>query len=210
MQVNQPEIEYSYKSSEPDHSHDYLFDPVVELVKALQPTKIFEVGCGNGSLANRLSEYVAISGIDSSSSAIDVARNAFPHLNLNVGSAYDDLASQYGQFDVVLSLEVIEHLFDPRFFVQRVREMLNPGGTLIISTPYHGYWKNLAIALLGKFDAHYTALWDGGHIKFWSRATLSSLMKEVGFQETSFQRVGRLPIFAKSMIVTFKAPESRS
>lgn len=176
-------------------------------MKALRPTKIFEVGCGNGSLANRLSEYVAISGIDSSSSAIDVAGKAFPNLDLNVGSAYDDLASQYGQFDVVLSLEVIEHLFDPRFFVRRVREMLNPGGTLIISTPYHGYWKNLAIALLGKSDAHYTALWDGGHIKFWSRATLLSLMEEAGFQETSFQRVGRLPIFAKSMIVTFRASE---
>jgi hypothetical protein len=37
-----------------------------------------------------------------------------------------------------------------------------------VSTPYHGYHKNLGLALSGKMDAHFTALWEGGHIKFFS------------------------------------------
>jgi len=75
---------------------------------------------------------------------------------------------------VVLSLEVVEHLYAPRHYARTVFELLRPGGVAVISTPYHGYWKNLALALMGKLDAHFTALWDHGHIKFWSVRTLMS------------------------------------
>lgn len=74
------------------------------------------------------------------------------------------------------------------------------GGTAILSTPYHGYWKNLAMALTGKMDAHFTALWDHGHIKFWSMNTLTALLKETGFCNIGFKRAGRIPALAKSMI----------
>lgn len=49
-------------------------------------------------------------------------------------------------------------------------------------------------------DAHFTALWDGGHIKFWSIATLGALLEEAGFTDLRFERVGRIPALAKSMI----------
>ncbi|HSQ49736.1 MAG TPA: hypothetical protein VLL94_00560, partial [Nitrospiraceae bacterium] len=70
----------------------------------------------------------------------------------------------------------------------------------IVSTPYHGYWKNLAMALTGRLDHHFTALWDHGHIKFWSMATLRQLLLEAGFRSITFRRVGRVPALAKSMI----------
>jgi len=49
-------------------------------------------------------------------------------------------------------------------------------------------------------DNHFTALWDHGHIKFWSFRTLRILLEEAGFKNISFHRVGRIPIIAKSMI----------
>ncbi|QXP88105.1 methyltransferase [Methylococcus capsulatus] len=52
----------------------------------------------------------------------------------------------------------------------------------------------------GKMDAHFTALWDHGHIKFWSMKTLSLLLEEAGFRDIRFERVGRLPALAKAMI----------
>ena len=76
----------------------------------------------------------------------------------------------------------------------------------IISTPYHGYWKNLALAITGKMDAHFTALWDHGHIKFWSMKTLSELLYEAGFVNIRFERVGRIPPLAKSMIAVAYRP----
>jgi 2-polyprenyl-6-hydroxyphenyl methylase/3-demethylubiquinone-9 3-methyltransferase len=123
-----------------------------------------------------------------------------------LGSAYDDLESQYGKFKTVISLEVVEHLFFPRKFAACVYNLLEPGGTALISTPYHGYWKNLVLALLGKMDSHFTALWDYGHIKFWSIRTLRQLLTEAGFQDVRFHRLGRIPILAKSMVAVAVKP----
>lgn len=65
----------------------------------------------------------------------------------------------------------------------------------------HGYWKNLAIALTNQFDRHVSPLWDHGHIKFWSKKTLSELLRETGFVNLSIHQVGRVPVLAKAMIV---------
>jgi 2-polyprenyl-6-hydroxyphenyl methylase/3-demethylubiquinone-9 3-methyltransferase len=108
---------------------------------------------------------------------------------------------------MVLSLEVIEHVYAPRQFAKRIYDLLEPGGVAIISTPYNGYLKNLAIALLGETDRHYTVLWDNGHIKFWSVKTLGRLLAEAGFQDIKFLRVGRIPALAKSMIATARKPK---
>lgn len=119
-------------------------------------------------------------------------------------SACDDLAGEFGRFDAVASLEVIEHCYWPRRFAA-VLALLKPGGVAIISTPFHGYWKNLALALAGRFDLHWSPLWDGGHIKFWSEATLGTLLRE-GFVDVAFHRVGRLPPLARSMVAVARRP----
>ena len=118
---------------------------------------------------------------DPSITGIEHGKKNNRDLQLFEGSVYDDLQKKYGQFAVVISLEVIEHCYDPRTFIKRVYQLLEPGGLGIISTPYHGYLKNLAIAVLGQFDAHFTALWDGGHIKFFWINTMTSLVTEAGF-----------------------------
>ena len=82
------------------------------------------------------------------------------------------------------------------------------GGTAILSTPYHGYWKNLALALSGQMDRHFTALWDHGHIKFWSMRTLTILLEAAGFHDIRFERVGRIPPLAKAMIAVARRPVS--
>ena len=74
----------------------------------------------------------------------------------------------------------------------------------MLSTPYHGYLKNLALAVVGKWDRHLTALWPGGHVKFFSIATLRTLLLEAGFNDIRFIRVGRLPPLAKSMIAVVR------
>ncbi|MGH6924339.1 MAG: class I SAM-dependent methyltransferase [Propylenella sp.] len=197
---------YPYRSEAPDCAHEYILPAVEELVSRLKPSRIFDLGCGNGSAANRLSRHAPVTGIDVSESGVEIARRAFPHLTIEVGSAYADLAGRYGTFPLVISLEVIEHLYDPRLFARNLFALVEPGGTAIISTPYHGYLKNLALALTGKLDRHFGALWDGGHIKFWSVWTLRSLLEETGFSDIAFVRVGRFPPLAKSMIAIAKRP----
>jgi 2-polyprenyl-6-hydroxyphenyl methylase/3-demethylubiquinone-9 3-methyltransferase len=166
-------------------------------------SQVLDAGCGNGFFAKRLRENgFDVVGMDLDESGIIHARRLCPDTRFLVASVYDDLRALTGrQFDAVVCLEVIEHLYDPRLFVSRVHDCLRRGGMFILSTPYHGYLKNLLIALADKFDAHVTALWDGGHIKFWSRRTLTALLQEKGFRAERFLGAGRLPYLWKSMIV---------
>lgn len=196
---------YSYNSPEPSWSNAYLWAPLRQaIVTRLKPgARIIDVGCGSGATANMLTQMgFEVVGIDPSSSGIVVARAAYPDVQFAQRSAYDDLVKEFGQFDAVVSLEVVEHCFDPKLYAANVFSAIRPGGYAFISTPYHGYWKNLAIALINGFDAHWSPLWDGGHIKFWSEASIRTLLVTAGFDAIAIKRVGRLPPVAKSMLVT--------
>ena len=159
--------EYRYDKEAACHTHAYLWQPLLQVLGEAGGgrLRVFDLGCGNGALARHLkSKGYEVTGVDPSSSGIAVARRADPTLRLEVGSAYEPLASTYGTFPAVVSLEVVEHVYDPRLYAKCVADLLQPGGMAIISTPYHSYFKNLVMAVSGKMDAHFTALWDHGHI----------------------------------------------
>ena len=198
---------YSYASTDGAHSDAYLWGTVEAILnnRLKDQARVFDLGCGNGTLARRLQSIgYEVCGVDPSEDGIEHAKRADLATRLEIGSAYDPLAEKFGTFPAVVSLEVVEHVYYPRLFAKCVSDLLEPGGLAIISTPYHGYLKNLALSLSGRWDGHFTALWDHGHVKFWSIATLTELFRELGMERESVHRVGRIPILAKSMILAFR------
>jgi 2-polyprenyl-6-hydroxyphenyl methylase/3-demethylubiquinone-9 3-methyltransferase len=206
--------DYHWSDSSTTNAHRFLLPKVASILRdhagcneaglaaAGSEKRIFDLGCGNGSVPNFLSTLgYEVVGVDPSEEGILQARKSYPTLRLETGSAYEDLRQRFGTFPVVISLEVIEHLYDPKRYARTLYDLLSPGGAAIVSTPFHGYWKNLAIAIAGGFDTHFTALWDNGHIKFWSMRTLRVLLEEAGFVDLKFFRVGRIAPLARSMIV---------
>ena len=191
-----------YSDAAHTYSHRYVL-PAVERILAhrqWQPARALDFGCGNGAMANwLLQKGFDVVGIDPSESGIAQASQAYPDIEFHQAGSDDDLAF-LGTFDLVTCIEVIEHCYDPRNVVKKIQHSLKSGGLAIFSTPYHGYLKNIALAISGKMDRHFTVLQDGGHIKFFSIATLSTLLAEAGFESSDFCRVGRIPSFAKSMI----------
>lgn len=210
MSTNQTDISgYVWKNASCTDAHSFLLPTVIETLKVSKARRIFDLGCGNGSVAAALTAVgYDMTGVDPSKDGIEQARLKYPGLKLDFGSAYDDLAGTYGAFPAVISLEVVEHVYYPRQFATTLHSLVEPGGMAIVSTPYHGYLKNLALSLTGKMDAHFTALWDHGHIKFWSIETLGTLLQEAGFIDIKFHRVGRVPALAKSMIAVARKPAS--
>ena len=197
---------YHYISAEPSHTHDYLLPTLTGLLRQHPPPcRVFELGCGNGATANVMLKLgYEVTAVDPSTEGINIAKNSYPHIRFAVGSAYDELGDEYGTFPMVISLEVVEHIFYPRRYAATIASLLVPKGLAIVSTPYHGYMKNLALSLLNKWDSHMDPLWDYGHIKLWSRAKLVDLFREAGLSQCGFYRVGRIPQLAKSMIVAFR------
>lgn len=186
-------------------SAGYIYPVLRNMLRYDKRKRILDLGCGNGVIANFLiSEGFDVIGIDASHTGVEIANRKNPGRFFLHNVSESELPAEVRDqpFDIVISTEVIEHLYAPRAFMQLVKQAVQAkGGDVIISTPYHGYLKNLGLALLNKMDGHYTALWDGGHIKFWSRQTLTTLLEEFGFQVTDFRGAGRLPYMWKSMLM---------
>jgi 2-polyprenyl-3-methyl-5-hydroxy-6-metoxy-1,4-benzoquinol methylase len=185
--------------------------PLADCPSASSPERegpVLDLGCGPGIQARAIADLGnEVVGIDVSEEAVEIARRRVPEGRFFTSDIYAlPWAELDHGFDVVLAMEVIEHLYYPRLLFQAARRCLRPGGTFILSTPYHGYAKNLAISILDKWDGHLNALADGWHIKFFSPRTLRDLVEEEGFGDTRFRFGGRVPFFWKSMVCRCRRP----
>ena len=194
------EFEWQTAAAGNGASGEKLTRVFVELVKKLDGVRsICDLGCGNGHISGRLAALgYEVTGVDASASGIQVARRTFPQVEFVEGLIDRDL--KLGQFDLVISSDVIEHLYRPSDLLEATVAQLKPGGHVLLGTPYHGYLKNLVLAATGRMDAHFSALHDGGHIKFFSVNTLSRLMRSHGFDDLQFTFYGRAPWLWKNMI----------
>lgn len=206
--------DYGFASAGASHMHRHFMPQVFALAGGLKPgMRVLDVGCGNGFACGEfLKRGCTVVGIDLSEQGIAQARLAHPGGRFEILPADDQILQRLGEtpFDLVISTEVVEHLYDPRSYVRGCLSALNPGGRFICTTPYHGYLKNLTLSLLGKWDSHADPLWDGGHIKLWSRQTLTRLLAEAGFEDVLFRGVGRLPWLWMTMVLRATKPASSS
>jgi len=196
--------DYGFHTDQPAHTFAYLQAPLLSLLDKQKNRFILDLGCGNGYLANFLiAQGFNAYGTDASAEGIAIAKQANPDRffiqDLSTDELPVDLRSL--KFDTVIATEVIEHLYDPAGFIGFCKNSLSPGGELILTTPYHGYLKNLMLSVFDKWDHHHSPGWHGGHIKFWSKATLSDLLTKQGFEVITFMGCGRVPYFWKSMII---------
>jgi 2-polyprenyl-6-hydroxyphenyl methylase/3-demethylubiquinone-9 3-methyltransferase len=199
---------YRFENESHSPSHKYLLPSLTKILKKYAPdvnhSPILDLGCGNGSVTNQIRKLgYKVVGIDPSEDGIEIARKSYPEIEFIQGDS-KTLNAFNGTQKLIYSLEVIKHIYNPYEFMNSVHSALQSQGIAIFSTPYHGYFKNVLIAILGKFDDHVTALWRNGHIKFWSRKTFSVLITECGFEVIEFRRVGRVPPLAKSMIFVIR------
>lgn len=195
--------ECGWRNADAESSHDYISPALFALLGEGRGKSLLDLGCGNGSLTARLAAAgFSVTGAEHSESGLVQARTAFPNATFVAQDIYEPFPQHaHGSFDIVVAVEVIEHLWFPRELFQRAKEVLKPHGVLMITTPFHGYWKNLALALTNKFDHHWHPWEDFGHVKFFSKKTLTAIANEQGFRVTEFRRVGRIPFLAKSMIL---------
>jgi 2-polyprenyl-3-methyl-5-hydroxy-6-metoxy-1,4-benzoquinol methylase len=186
--------------------HRHFMPLLLELCgPSLKPgARILDVGCGNGYTAGQfLTRGCDVVGIDLSESGIQLAGKGHPQGRFEKLAADDRMLENLGcePFDIVISTEVIEHLYAPRPYLRGCFQALRPGGRFVCSTPYHGYLKNLLIALTGRTIAHATPLWDGGHIKLWDRTALSQMLTETGLKNLQFRGAGRIPYLWMTMLM---------
>ncbi|WP_028981512.1 class I SAM-dependent methyltransferase [Sporocytophaga myxococcoides] len=198
--------DYNWSATEA-YSTNYILPKIIDLLDKNRNKCILDLGCGNGQMTKAILEMgYDIYGIDASETGITIASKSHPNRFFLQDISDNNLPVeiQNKKFDTIISTEVIEHIYNPYQYISFCSKIFENNlnvGQLILSTPYHGYLKNLALAIAGKMDFHYNPLWVGGHIKFWSKDTVSKLLTDNGYEVKNFKGAGRFPHFWKSMIV---------
>lgn len=121
---------------------------------------LLDVGCGGGLIAEPMRRLgFAVTAVDASSENIGTARAHAEQQGLDIAyraATVEQLEAEgAGPFDVVLTMEVIEHVADPEAFVRACSRLVKPGGMMIVATLN----RTLKALALGKFAAEYVLRW---------------------------------------------------
>ena len=134
------------------------FERNVKSLNCLSGLRILDIGCGAGLLCEPLTRLGAqVIGIDPSASNIAAARLHADkgHLSIDYRCTSVEQMDVRERFDIVLAMEVIEHVTDVGMFLNRCAAMLKPGGLMVVST-INRTWKSFALAIVG---AEYILRW---------------------------------------------------
>jgi len=173
----------NYRNYQPDSQHLFSFFKKIEeygLVRRLaniigdnQSANILEIGCGSGSLLRALQKrgFKNLSGSDFRTSSRQERGIRFVRGDIEARFPYEE------RFDVIIMINVIEHLLDPVEALRKCRDHLFPGGKIIVMTPNAG---SLALSLFGKYWAGFHA---PRHIFLFNRKSLKKISKDIGLDQ---------------------------
>ena len=144
----------------------YIRDHVAErfgrdprAARPLEGLRILDIGCGGGLLCEPMARLGAeVVGADASETNIEVAKLHAAESNVKVdyrATTAEALAEAGEKFDVILNMEVVEHVADVELFLARTAEMVKPGGLMFVAT-INRTLKALGLAIVG---AEYILRW---------------------------------------------------
>ena len=157
-------------------------------------TKVLDLGCGSGALGQHLAAThgCIVDGVTLSAVEAEHARPHYQRIEVADLETTDLLRLFEGQrYDAIVCADVLEHLRRPERILQTCGELLTPTGRLLFSVPNASY-AGLTLDLMhGKFRYRAEGLLDKTHVRFFTRHSLSALLKENGWSVDSLQSIQR-------------------
>jgi methionine biosynthesis protein MetW len=156
---------------------------------------VLDVGCGSGLLLGKLARRAGhLAGVElSATAAAAAAEVAHEIVNAPIDA---DLPFTPGTFDVVVCADILEHLPDPVTALAGIARYCRPGGAVVISVPNVANWESRLRLLRGIWRYEQIGLFDAGHLRFFTRATLLAMIGASGLHVESCvsARVPRLTL----------------
>lgn len=174
---------------------------VKELVSEEKNLTILDYGCGKGIFISellKLNPNLELFGMDISDYAIKIAKKKFRNVKFFVQNEEKKFPLKDESIDLILAMDVIEHVFDVKKLIGEFNRVLKPRGQLFVTTPYYGLIKNLVIAFCG-FDQVFDP--TAAHIRFFSKKSLTLILKLQGFKIIKVGYYGRFYPIPRAMHV---------
>ncbi len=185
------------------HLHDQIFDLVTRILPSSRtggpgPRLVADLGCGQGALAQRLSDQgYRVIAVDIEEHGFQASGAEFYPLNLDDAASRTTFADRWAnQVDLVLAVEIIEHLRSPWNFLAFCHRLAQPKGHLIVTTPnVASWWSRLWFFIRGEPWGFGPESWyDPGHIHAFTHTELSHMLEECGFEVQAVYPAGNLPV----------------
>jgi len=144
--ANQPKDYFAtvYKTDESGQLKQTRFDKLRDGIfvrlfnkysaKPLKDSAVLDIGCGYGYLLNSFKDAKEIYGTDISKEAVEMAKKQNPSFNISVADILKP-SKLNKKFDLILAINVIEHLTNPKLGVKYIKSLLNNNGLMIIHLP---------------------------------------------------------------------------
>lgn len=162
---------------------------------------IVDFGCGDGIIIKemiKINPKARYIGLDVSVVALQMASAQLPDVRFYKITSDGKFPLEDESVDFIFTSEVIEHVYDTEYAFSEMFRILKPGGRLLLTTPYHGFVKNLLIALLA-FDKHFDP--TGITIRYFSKRSLFSCLRKASLKIVTYRYYGRFYPLPMSIIV---------
>jgi 2-polyprenyl-3-methyl-5-hydroxy-6-metoxy-1,4-benzoquinol methylase len=185
----------------PDHLNQWTVlrgDAILRVLSslALRQPRIIDLGCGTGWLTERLAAYGPVTGVDLSDEAVAEARRRAPHVEY-IAANFFDMPLPDGQFDVVISQDVLAHVAEQRGYVALAARLLKPGGHMIITTTNRFVVERMALPPQ-----------PPEHIERW--LTMGSFRKLLGTHFAVLRTTTLMPAGSKGVLRVINSPKLES
>jgi 2-polyprenyl-3-methyl-5-hydroxy-6-metoxy-1,4-benzoquinol methylase len=160
--------------------------------------RVLDLGCGDGRITALLArDGAAVTGVDPSEVALERARRANPDLGFRPPNADGTLPFTDGSIDVVVCLNVLEHVADTQRLMSEAQRVTRPGGWIALAVPHHGRLQRTWTAL-ASFERHHDPLEPT--LRFYTRRSLAALLAQFGYGVVELAAAGGLPAFRRALL----------
>jgi 2-polyprenyl-3-methyl-5-hydroxy-6-metoxy-1,4-benzoquinol methylase len=166
-------------------SRNHLF-----IEEARKYRSVLECGCSTGFLSRQIAEGGSrVVGIEIDTEAAEKARQFCARV-LSLDLTRPGWSKSIGeQFELVTYGDVLEHLLEPQAVLRETKDVLAPGGRVLISLPNIAYWTMRIKLLLGKFEYESMGLLDYTHLRFFTFHTGRKMIEQAGYRIVHFHPV---------------------
>ena len=176
---------YEIFTNDDRFSRNYVF-----LEQAKNYRNILECGCSTGFVSRQLAASGSrVVGIEIDTDAAEIARQFCARV-LSIDLNRPGWSNAVGeQFDLVTYGDVLEHLLEPRDVLRETRNLLVPGGRVLISLPNIAFWTIRVKLLMGRFEYESMGLMDYTHLRFFTVHTARKMIEQAGYRIVFFHPV---------------------